>query len=32
MKQFIYWLLEKRGISWGDKITKSFDKFLYSLL
>ena len=32
MKQFIYWLLKKRGIFWGDKVIKPFDKFLHSLL
>lgn len=32
MSKIIYWILEKRGITWGSKIEKPLDKFLYSLL
>lgn len=32
MKKIIYWLLEKSGCGWGDKVETKFQKFLYRLL
>jgi hypothetical protein len=32
MNRIIYWLLAKRGITWGSKVEKPLDKFLFSLL
>lgn len=32
MNKIVYKILEWRGIKWGDKIEKPFDKFLWRLI
>lgn len=30
--KFILWILEKRGLRWGDRVEKPFDRFLLKLI
>lgn len=32
INKLIFFILEKRGITWGDIIEKPFDKFLWKLV
>lgn len=31
-EKILWWILEKRGVTWGDKVEKPFDKFIWGLI
>lgn len=31
-EKILWWILEKRGITWGDEVEKPFDKFIWGLI